>query len=193
MSLSTSERAALDLWVAVHAPLAGTYFRSVEYRYMDPDEVLSGLGTASVGGRFAPLGTKAVYLNATDSGTGTELLARKSRLGGASQITLDKYPRIVFGVEVNLERALDLSAGSVPVDLKDLVDRTLSPGSLADSMEFAAVLIAAKIQGLVFPSVVGGTENLVVYIDHCGTDALTLYNADDLVAKAKRMATKVRP
>jgi RES domain-containing protein len=111
LSLSISERAALDLWVAGHAPLAGTYFRSVEYRYMDPDEVLSGLGTASVGGRFAPLGTKAVYLNATDSGTGTELLARKSRLGGASQITLDKYPRIVFGVEVNLERVLDLSAG----------------------------------------------------------------------------------
>ncbi len=77
--------------------------------------------------------------------------------------------------------------------MKDLVDRTLSPGSLADSMEFAAVLIAAKIQGLVFPSVVGSTENLVVYVDHRSTDGLTLYNADDLVAKAKRMAAKTRP
>lgn len=178
--------------MASRSPLAGTYFRSVEFRYMDPEEVLNGLGTAAVGGRFAPLGTKAVYLNATDPGTGTELLARKSRLGGASQVTLDKYPRIVFGVEVNLDHALDLSMDSIPDALKNLVDRALSPDSLEDSMEFAAVLIAAKIQGLVFPSVVGGSENLVVYVDNCGPDALTLYNAEELVEKAKLMAAKVR-
>jgi hypothetical protein len=92
-------------------------------------------------------------------------------------------------VEVNLERGLDLSAGPIPDELKDRVDRALSPGSLANSMEFAAVLITAKIQGLVFPSVVGGTENLVDYVDHCCNDALTLYNADNLVANPRREQT----
>lgn len=192
MSLTPGELDALKLWTTDNAPLAGTYFRSVEYRFMDPDEVLSGMGTASIGGRFAPVGTKAVYLNATDAGTGTELLARKSRLGGTAQITVDKYPRIIFGVEVNLERALDLTVGAIPRDLSDLVTRALSRDTLADSIDFAGVLIAAKIQGLVFPSVAGGTENLVVYVDNCGPDALTLCNSDELVEKAKRMAAKTR-
>lgn len=175
------------------APRAGTYFRSVEYRYMDPDEVLTGAGTAALGGRFAPVGTRAVYLNATDSGTGTEVLARKARLGGSPQITLDKYPRIVFGVEVQLSRALDLSAGVIPAELTDLTNRCLLPDALDISMEVAVELIAAEIQGIVFPSAVGGTDNLIVYLANCGRDALTLRNADRLISKAKRIAAKVRP
>jgi RES domain-containing protein len=137
------------------SPLAGTYFRSVEYRYMDPDEVLNGLGTAAIGGRFAPVGTRAVYLSATDSGTGTELLARKARLGGSSQITLDKYPRIVFGVKVQVDRAVDLSTAPTPVGLAELLNRCLTPDAHETSMEVAAVLIAARIQGIVFPALSG--------------------------------------
>jgi len=35
----------------------------------------------------------------SDSAASGEVLARKQRLGGSAQITLDRYPRIVFGVD----------------------------------------------------------------------------------------------
>jgi RES domain-containing protein len=68
---------------------------------MDPKDVLSGAGTRVHGGRFAAVGTRAVYLSATDAGTGKEVAARKARLGGAAQITTDKYPRIVYAITVD--------------------------------------------------------------------------------------------
>jgi RES domain-containing protein len=128
---------------------------------MDPDEVLSGAGTVALGGRFAPVGTLAVYLSATDSGTGTELSARKARLGGSPQITID--------------------------------DRCLIPDALDTSMAVAAELIAARVQALIFPSVVGGADNLVVYLANCDPGALEIHNANELISKAKRIAAKVRP
>ncbi|WP_432756539.1 RES domain-containing protein [Alloacidobacterium dinghuense] len=73
---------------------------------MDPAEVLSGAGAKKYGGRFAPLGTRAVYLS--DAGASGEVLARKLRLGGQAQISLEKYPRIVFAVIVSLSRLVDL-------------------------------------------------------------------------------------
>jgi RES domain-containing protein len=193
LSLSRAERTALLDWIASAEPLRGTYFRSVEYRYMDPDEVLSGAGTAALGGRFAPVGTLAVYLSATDSGTVTELLARKARLGGSPQITIDKYPRVVFGVQVELNRVIDLSTGYIPPELTNMRDRCLSPDALDTSMAVAAELIAARVQALIFPSVVGGADNLVVYLANCGPGALEIQNANELISKAKRIAAKARP
>jgi hypothetical protein len=48
-------------------------------------------------------------LSATDNGASKEVTARKTRLGGAAQITIAKYPRVVYAVSVKLERVLDLS------------------------------------------------------------------------------------
>ncbi|HEX3153131.1 MAG TPA: RES family NAD+ phosphorylase [Candidatus Angelobacter sp.] len=67
---------------------------------MDPTEILNGRGTELHGGRFAPIGMKAVYLADCDSGASAEVLARKKRLGRASQISLDKYPRVIYAVDV---------------------------------------------------------------------------------------------
>lgn len=190
MSLSRAERTALLEWIASAEPLRGTYFRSVEYRYMDPDGVLSGAGTAALGGRFAPVGTLAVYPSATDSGTGIELLARKARLGGSPQITIDKYPRVVFGVQVDLNRVIDFSTGYVPPELTNMRDRCLASDALDASMAVAAELIAARMQAVIFPSVVGGAGNLVVYLANCGPGALKIHNANALISKAKRIAAK---
>jgi RES domain-containing protein len=54
---------------------------------MDPTEILNGRGTELHGGRFAPIGMKAVYLADCDSGASAEVLARKKRLGRASQVS----------------------------------------------------------------------------------------------------------
>jgi hypothetical protein len=71
--------------------------------------VLSGDCARAYGGRFAPVGTRAVYLSATDSGASKEVAARKSRLGGVGQISTDKYPRVVYAVAVDLKKALSLT------------------------------------------------------------------------------------
>jgi RES domain-containing protein len=72
------EVAAVAVWTASAVPLAGLYFRSVEFRHMDPKDVVSGAGTQTYGGRFASVGTKAVYLSITDSGASKEVTARKA-------------------------------------------------------------------------------------------------------------------
>ena len=74
---------------------------------MDPIDVLSGAGARAYGGRFALIGARAVYLSATDAGASKEVTARKSRLVGVGQISVEKYPRVVYTVAVDLARAGD--------------------------------------------------------------------------------------
>lgn len=152
MTFTVKQRAAIKHWMDQAVPLEGVYFRSVEYRYMDPKDVLSGAGTRKYGGRFAAVGMRAIYLSATDSGASKEVTARKARLGGAAQISTDKYPRVVYSVAVDLERGLDLSAlGSSPA--AEAVRRVcLAKDDLSASMDLARELEAGGIQGLVFPT-----------------------------------------
>ena len=96
-------------WVQKAQPRSGIFYRSVSYQYMDPETVLDGNGAMLYGGRFASVGTAAVYLAQSDAVASHEVTARKARLGGEAQISLDKYPRIVFTVEFTLQyrRAID--------------------------------------------------------------------------------------
>jgi len=159
---------------------------------MDPADVLSGAGTRAHGGRFAAVGTRAVYLSATDSGASKEVTARKARLGGAAQITTDKYPRVVYAVDVNLKRTLDLSALGSSQTAEAVRMACLAENDLAASMNLARELEPNGIQGLLFPSVVGGDDNLVVYLANCGPKALALKNEQQVIDQAKRIAAKHR-
>lgn len=94
MTFNAKQQRAIKRWISRTTPIKGLFFRSVEYRYMDPLDVLSGAGARAYGGRFAPVGTRAVYLSVTDSGASKEVTARKSRLGGVGQISVEKYPRV---------------------------------------------------------------------------------------------------
>jgi RES domain-containing protein len=106
LTFSPDELAAIEGWTKRARPLAGLFYRSVEYRFMDPSDVLSGKGTELYGGRFAAMGTRAVYLAGSDDTASREVLARKKRLGNDAQISLAKYPRIVFAVAVSLHRVV---------------------------------------------------------------------------------------
>ena len=44
MSFNRNELDAIEAWAAAAKPLSGIYYRSVEYRFMDPKEVLNGRG-----------------------------------------------------------------------------------------------------------------------------------------------------
>ena len=156
MTFSPRQQSAIRKWASRATPLKGLYFRSVEYRYMDPEDVLSGAGTQVYGGRFAVVGTRAVYLSGTDSGASKEVTARKARLGGAAQISTSKYPRVVYTVAVSLDRALDLSDLNSSEAGTAIVGACLSIDDLAASMDLAEILEKEGIEGLVFPSVVAG-------------------------------------
>lgn len=191
MSFSAKQRAAIENWIGTASPLKADFFRSVERRWIDPEDVLSGKGTAVSGGRFAARGTLAVYLSTTDAGASKETTARKSRLGGAAQINTAKYPRIVFAVAVALDKVLRLDdlKSSEPENL--IMNACLDKDDLAASMEVATQLVEAGIQGLIFPSVVeGGDDNLVIYIANCSPVSLEIHNKREFLEVAKKIATK---
>jgi RES domain-containing protein len=190
LSFNAKQRTAIKRWIGRAVPLNGLFFRSVEYRYMDPVDVLSGSGTRAHGGRFAPKGTRAVYLSATDSGSSKEVTARKARLGGVGQISTDKYPRVVYAVAAALKKALNLSALGSSHAAQAVRTACLDKDDLTASMELACELISAGIEGLVFPSVVGGDENLVVYRANCGRMALSLKNEMEVIDQVRRIAAK---
>lgn len=188
MTFSAKQQRAIKRWISRAAPIKGLFFRSVEYRYMDPVDVLSGAGARAHGGRFAPVGTRAVYLSATDSGASKEVTARKSRLGGEGQISIDKYPRMVYAVAVDLKKALHLSGLGSSQAAEAVRAACLDKNDLRPSMELARELISEGIQGLVFPSVVGGDDNLIVYRANCGRKALSLRNEREVIDLVRRIA-----
>lgn len=183
MSLTPEELAELRRWIKTARALHRTYYRSVEYRFMNPDEVLNGRGAELYGGRFGAVGTKAVYLAESDAAASNEVLARKKRLGSQSQITIDKYPRIVFGVDVALERVVSWLRRPRSMRLAMIRDACLDEEDLATSKEVGEVLQRANIQGIRFPSVAGKGRNLVVYVANCESGSLTLRNVDQLKKK----------
>ncbi len=64
----------------------GDLFRSVAFRYFHPDDVISGEGTRLHGGRFVPVGVRAVFASLEEETALREVTTRKSALGGRSQI-----------------------------------------------------------------------------------------------------------
>jgi len=188
VTFSAKQQKAINRWISRAAPIKGLFFRSVEYRYMDPMDVLSGAGARANGGRFAPIGTRAVYLSATDAGASKEVTARKSRLGGIGQISIDKYPRIVYAVVVDLKKALNLSSLGSSQTVEAVRAACLDKDDLRPSMELARELIAAGIQGLVFPSVVGGDDNLIVYRANCGRKAISIQNEREVIDQVRGIA-----
>jgi len=71
---------------------------------MHPDDVMSGAGAAKLGGRFVPIGKKALYVSDSEETPLREISGRKRRLGGKALIDLDKYPRVTFRIDLKLDR-----------------------------------------------------------------------------------------
>ena len=72
------------------------------------------------------------------------------------------------------------------------VQACLVADELAISMEVGAALTKRRVQRLLFPSVVGGATNLVVYLQNCTRDSLMILNAAELEEKVKEMARRAR-
>jgi hypothetical protein len=96
----------------------------------------------------------------------------------------------VYAVTVNLKRALDLSALGASQAGEGVRLACLNKPDLIASINLARELEAEGIQGLLFPSVVGGNDNLIIYLSNCGPKALALKNEQQVIEQAKRIAAK---
>jgi hypothetical protein len=66
------------------------------------------------GGRFAPVGMKAVYASFEEETAMGEVNVRKSALGGRSQISVGDYPRLTYSSQIRHAGALiSLSGGRI--------------------------------------------------------------------------------
>ena len=191
MTFDPHELDAIAAWVQKVQPRSGVFYRSVSYQYMDPETVLDGKGAMLYGGRFASVGTVAVYLAESDAVACHEVTARKARLGGAAQISLDKYPRIVFTVEFTLQKVVDLTMKPPARGMAPIRDKCLAIDDITGSQQLGDLLVKNGVDGLLFPSAIGSGLNLIVYNQCCASDALRLRNKEELLARLKKIATAV--
>ena len=84
------------------SPLEGEFFRSVEFAYAHPDDVVSGEGTRSYGGRFVRPGRRAVYGSVDEETAFRESAARVNRLAGRGGARVASFPRITYVIAVKI-------------------------------------------------------------------------------------------
>jgi len=97
LKLGRGARTQLTNLIGEATGLRGDFFRSVAFRYFHPDDVISGEGTWLAGGRFVPVGVRAVYASLEEETALREVTARKLALGGRKQVELRERPGIRGG------------------------------------------------------------------------------------------------
>ena len=185
MKLGRAARNQLDELIAAAVPLKGDFFRSVAFHYFHPDDVISGEGTRLNGGRFVPVGVKAVFASLEEETALREVTTRKSALGGWNQIKLGEYPRMTYVISVATHRNLDLAA-TLPLELAKTVERCLRTSQYSASQELAALWIARGIESVVFPSATGVGRNVVVYLANAAAGSVVVRNRDNVLAALRR-------
>jgi hypothetical protein len=88
LRLGGAARKQLAELIAGATSLRGDFFRSVAFRYFHPDDVIRGEETRLYGGRFVPVGVRAVYASLEEETALREVTIRKSALGGRGQIAV---------------------------------------------------------------------------------------------------------
>jgi RES domain-containing protein len=187
LKLTRTTRAQLLKLITNAAPLNGTYFRSVAFRYFHPDDLISGEGTRQYGGRFVPVGVRAVYASAEEETALREVMQRKTALGGKRQIDVGEYPRMIYLLTISTQRNLDLTLRLEP-QLEPVVRRCLVGRSHTASQELAAIWIKEGIESVVFPSATGTGKNVAVYLQNAKGSSVIVRNRVE-VLKALRRTT----
>jgi len=171
--------------IAGASSLQGDFFRSVAFRYFHPDDVISGEGTQVNGGRFVPVGVRAVYASVEEETALLEVRMRKSALGGRSQINVGEYPRMTYVLSVATHRHLDLAA-TLPSELSKVVRLCLHGPGYSASQELAAIWIAEGIDSVVFPSATGDGRNVAVYLANAASGSVVVRNRAEVLAALRQ-------
>jgi RES domain-containing protein len=171
--------------IANATPLEGDFFRSVAFRYFHPDNVISGEGTRLKGGRFVPVGVRAVYASLEEETALREVMSRKIALGGRSQISVAEYPRMTYVLSVATNRNLDLAV-TLPSELANVVRRCLRGSGYSESQKLAAIWISEGIDSVVFPSATGTGRNIAVYLANAAAGSVVVRNRAEVLAALRR-------
>jgi RES domain-containing protein len=171
--------------IAGTTTLQGDFFRSVAFRYFHPDDVISGEGTRLHGGRFVPVGVRAVYASLEEETALREVTSRRRALGGRSQISIGEYPRMTYVLSVATNRNLDLAV-TLPSELANVVRLCLRGPGYSASQELAAMWISEGINSVVFPSATASGRNVAVYLANAAAGSVTVRNRAEVLAALRR-------
>ena len=185
MKIGRHAREQLAELIAGATPLRGAFFRSVAFKYFHPDDVVSGEGTRLHGGRFVPVGVRAVYASADEETAMREVTARKNALSGRKQIPIGEYPRMTYVLSVTTRRNLNL-AGKLPRELAGLVMKCLRSSEYSLSQELAAIWIPEGIDSAVFPSATGAGNNVAIYLGNAARRSVAVRNRDQVLEALRR-------
>ena len=185
MKLGRAARKQLAEAIAGATSLQGDFFRSVAFRYFHPDDVISGEGTRLHGGRFVPIGVRAVYASLEEETALREVTSRKTALGGRSLITVGEYPRMTYDLSVATTRNLDLAA-TLPSELANVVRLCLRGPGYSVSQELAGIWISEGIDSVVFPSATGAGRNVAVYLATAAAGSVVVRNRAEVLAAFRR-------
>ena len=185
MKLGRAARKQLAEVIAGATSLQGDFFRSVAFRYFHPDDVISGEGTRLHGGRFVPIGVRAVYASLEEETALREETTRKNALGGRSLISVGEYPRMTYVLSVATNRNLDLAA-TLPSELANVVRLCLRGLGYSVSQELAGIWISEGIDSVVFPSATGAGRNVAVYLATAAAGSVVVRNRAEVLAALRR-------
>ena len=186
MRLGRAARKQLAELITGATSLHGDFFRSVAFRYIHPDDVISGEGTRLHGGRFVPVGVRAVYASLEEETALREVTTRRSSLGGRSHISVGEYPRMTYILSVATNRNLDLAA-TLPSELANVVRFCLRGPGYSLSQELAASWISEGIDSVVFPSATGVGRNVAVYLANAAAGSVVVRNRAEVLAALRRL------
>ena len=184
------QRHALAL-VEQASPLEGEFFRSVELAYARPDDVVSGGGTRSYGGRFVRPGLRAVYGSVDEETAFRESAARMNRLAGRGGARVVGYPRITYVIGV--KAASHVALTTTHADAAAILPACLDPNDLTESQAVGEFLQTHSIQAVVFPSAIPGFSgrNLVVFRDVVPEPVIVLVNREQIIKELRHLARRV--
>ncbi len=185
MTLGRAARKQLAELIAGATSLRGDFFRSVAFRYFHPDDVISGEVTRLHGGRFVPVGVRAVYASLDEETALREVTNRKRALGGRSQIGVGEYPRMTYVLSVSTNRNLDLAA-TLPAELANLVRICMRGFGYSVSQELAAMWISEGIESVVFSSATGVGRNVAVYLANACSGSVVVRNRAEVLVALRR-------
>ena len=187
MKLTPKQRRLLDDLAERATPLAGMFFRAVEFRWMHPDDVMSGAGAAKLGGRFVRPGARAVYASESEDTVLREIAGRKSRLGGRSLIDVDKYPRVTFRIDLHLDRSVSFAEAFRNETLEQIRRQCLKIRSIAVSQTVGHHLAALGVQAILYPSVAGRENNIVVFVENIRSGQVVLFNRARVIEQIAKL------
>jgi RES domain-containing protein len=171
---------------------SGVVYRSASPRYANKDDLLTGLGSKSVGARWnPPRSFPAVYVSLDPHTALDEVLAHFRHYGFPIESAM---PRVTVAVRVEIARVLNLNDGATRSALRVSAHRMLrepwreeqAAGREALTQALGRLAHELGWEALVVPSAArSGGLNLILFPDNLVRGStLEIVNVDDLPARS---------